>query len=100
MLMTVRSTLDKEYTKVKDYWVALSEVMSDPVRLAAKFNATVPGACRPVSADDIRYMSHCGLIGRYGFYTREDLETVRGILRYEQLRVHETEMNRGLELVS
>ncbi|MFC1926216.1 hypothetical protein ACFLWV_00495 [Chloroflexota bacterium] len=31
-------------------------------------------------------MNKCGLIGRYGYYSPIDLETVRKILRYEQLR--------------
>jgi hypothetical protein len=86
--MTIGSAPDREYIKKNGNWVALWEVMADPVKFAAKFNATVPGAHRLVSADDIRHMSHCGLIGRRGFYTREDLEAVRGILRYEQLRKH------------
>ena len=97
--MTIRNTLDKEYRKMKEDWVSLSEVMADPVRFAAKFNATVPGSYRMVSVDDIRYLSHCGLIGRHGFYTREDVDTVRGILRYEQLREHRLEQEKKLEQV-
>jgi len=31
-------------------------------------------------------MAQCGLSGRCGFFDRSDLETVRGILRYEQHR--------------
>ncbi len=84
--MTTGSTPDRESPKSKVDWVALSEVMADPVRFATKFKTTVPGAYRLVSAEDIRYMSHCGLIGQHGFFTREDLETVRGILKYEQLQ--------------
>lgn len=84
--MTIGSTPDGEYIKRRGDWVSLWEVMADPVIFATKFNTTVPEAYRLVSAEDIRYMSHCGLIGRHGFFTREDLEIVRGILRYEQLR--------------
>jgi hypothetical protein len=47
----------------------------------AKFNSTVPGAYRNITANDIRLMTYCGLIGRHGFFEREDLELVRGILR-------------------
>ncbi|UCG83053.1 MAG: hypothetical protein JSW38_12935 [Dehalococcoidia bacterium] len=87
--MTIGSAPDKEYAKKKGNWVALWEVTADPVQFAAKFNTTVPGAHRLVSAEDIRSMSHCGLIGRRGFYTHEDLEAVRGILQYEQFRKQE-----------
>jgi hypothetical protein len=31
-------------------------------------------------------MTSCGLIGQYGYYGRSDLETVRAVLQYEQLR--------------
>ena len=57
-----------------------------PDRFAAEFNAAVPGAYRKIDAQDIRDLTECGLIGRYGFYGRADLETVRAILLYEQLR--------------
>jgi hypothetical protein len=51
------------------------------------FNAKVTGAYRQVTADDIRLLTQFGLIDRYGFYdTRDDLQTVIGILNYEQLR--------------
>jgi len=52
-----------------------------PDRFAAEFNAVVPGAYRKVDAEDVRCMTSCGLIGRYGHYYRSDLETVRAILR-------------------
>lgn len=91
MLKPVTSTLERKYKKKKGDWVALWEVMADPVRFATKFNMAMPGAYRTVSAEDIRHMSHYGLIGRRGFYTGEDLEIVRGILRYEQLRAHKAE---------
>ena len=57
-----------------------------PDKFAAEFNAAVPGAYRSITANDIRDMAECGLIGRYGYYGRLDLETVRSILQYEQLR--------------
>jgi hypothetical protein len=46
----------------------------------------VPGAYRRVTADDIRDMVECGLIGRHNYHYESDLETVRGILQYEQMR--------------
>ena len=57
-----------------------------PDRFAAEFNAAVPGACRKIDAQDIRDLTRCGLIGRYSYYGRADLETVRAILQYELLR--------------
>lgn len=60
--------------------------LTNPQKFADLFNAKVPGAYRQVSADDIRDMTTCGLIGRYGYYIHLDIETVRAILQYEQLR--------------
>ena len=57
------------------------------------FNAKVPGAYRKVSSDDIRDMTTCGLIGRYGYYIHLDIETVRAILQYEQLRQNRQKKN-------
>ena len=59
------------------------------------FNAKVPGAYRQVTADDIRLLTQCGLVGRYGFYdTRDDLQMVIGILNYEQLREKRTQQEK------
>lgn len=56
------------------------------------FNAKVPGAYRQVTADDIRLLTQFGLIGRYNFYdTTNDLQTIIGILNYEQLREKRTQ---------
>ena len=57
-----------------------------PEGFAAWFTRVMPGAYRQVSADDIRDMTACGLIGRYDCYIQLDIETVRAILQYEQLR--------------
>ena len=57
-----------------------------PDRFAAEFNAAVPCACQKIDAQDIQDLTKCGLIGRYSYYGRADLETVRAILLYEQLR--------------
>ena len=55
------------------------------------FNAKVPGAYRQVTADDIRLLTQCGLVGRYSFYdTVDDLQTVIGILNYERLTQQRT----------
>ena len=55
-------------------------------KFAALFNEKYPGAYRKVTAQDVRDMTTCCLIGRYGFYLRDDLELVRGVLQYEQMR--------------
>ncbi len=57
-----------------------------PEQFATLFNEKVPGAHRNISAEDIICMKRCKLICRHGFYIRGDLEIVRGILEYEQLR--------------
>lgn len=55
-------------------------------RFAAWFNSVVTGAYRKITVYDIRDMTQCGLIGRYGYYGRSDLEIVRAVLQYEHLR--------------
>ena len=57
-----------------------------PDKFAEWFNSVVPGAYRKIIAQDIRDLTKCGLIGRYGQYYRADLETVRATLLYELLR--------------
>ncbi|MBA7599411.1 hypothetical protein ES703_06444 [subsurface metagenome] len=54
-------------------------------RFAAQFNAKLPGAYRQITAQDVRAMTDCGLIRRYGYYIHSDLETVRAVLQYEQI---------------
>jgi hypothetical protein len=89
-----------EYRREENEWADGWAIMANPVRFAARFNATVPGAHRLVTGDDIRSMARCGLIGRCGFFDRSDLETVRGLLQYEQLRENAAEQESELELVS
>ncbi len=55
-------------------------------KLATRFNSLFPGAHRRITADDVREMAKCGLIGRYGCFEQSDLHTINGILRYELLR--------------
>ena len=88
-----------EYRRKEIEWADGWTIMANPGRFAAKFNSTVPGAYRQVTVDDIRQMAQCGLIGRCGFFDRSDLETVRGLLRYEQLREGVTEREMELELM-
>ena len=60
-----------------------------PDKFADWFNSVVPGAYRRVDTEDVRDMTSCGFIGRHGYYyTRDDLEIVRGVLHYEQLRLN------------
>jgi hypothetical protein len=58
---------------------------ANPERFAEYFNKTVPGAYRKVDAEDIRDMTDCGLIKRYGFFGNQDLQMAIGVLQYEQL---------------
>ncbi|MFC1956408.1 hypothetical protein ACFLWZ_07855 [Chloroflexota bacterium] len=57
-----------------------------PDKFADWFNSIVPGAYRKIDTADIRDMAECGLIGKYSYYGHQDIETVRAILLYEQLR--------------
>ena len=57
-----------------------------PEKFAALFNEKYPGTYRQVTAQDVRDMTICCLIGRYECYLKDDLEFIRGMLQYEQLR--------------
>ena len=59
---------------------------TSPDRFAKEFNEVVPGAYRKITAQDIVDMTACGLIGKYNCYPHNDIETIRAILRYEELR--------------
>jgi len=61
-------------------------MFTNPDRFASWFNSMVPGAYRQIAVDDVRDMTECGLIGKYRWYHHSDLETVRAVLQYEQLR--------------
>jgi hypothetical protein len=86
----MKSTLNPiwEYRPEPVEWADGWAIVAEPNRFADRFNTMVRGAYRQVTVDDIRQMAYCGLIGCHGFFTRDDLETVRGILLYEQLRCH------------
>ena len=71
----------------------MTHLITNPQKFAAEVNARLPGVHRQISADDIRDMTTCGLIGRYGYYIHLDLETVRAILQYEQLRQNRQKRN-------
>ena len=50
------------------------------------FAKAIPGAFRSIDVEDVQDMTTCGLIGRFDHYIHLDIETVRAILQYEQLR--------------
>jgi hypothetical protein len=85
----VRAPREEHLGRKSNKWADGWAVIADPEIFATKFMSTVPGAYRTISANDIRLMAHCGLIGRHGFFERADLEIVRGILQYEWLRARE-----------
>lgn len=62
------------------------QLITNPQKFAAWFNAKVPGAYRQITVDDVKDMVACGLIGKFDCFLDLDLETVRAILQYEQLR--------------
>ena len=61
-------------------------LIARPEDFVVWFTKVVSGAYRQITVDDVRDMTTCGLIGKYGFYGNLDLETVRCILLYEKLR--------------
>jgi hypothetical protein len=64
----------------------MAHLITSPEKFADLCNYKLPGAYRKVTPDDIRDMTTSRLIGRYGYYIHLDIETVRAILQYEQLR--------------
>jgi len=64
----------------------LRRLITRPEQFAEWFNRVVPGAYRDITVEDVQDMTTCGLIRRYGEYMQLDIETVRAILQYEQLR--------------
>jgi formamidopyrimidine-DNA glycosylase len=62
------------------------QLITSPEKFADFFNAKVPGAHRQITVDDVRDMVTCGLIGKFSCFLDLDLETVRDVLQYEQLR--------------
>jgi hypothetical protein len=59
--------------------------ITSPDNFAKWFKSEVPGAYREITSQDIWDMTDCGIIGLYRYYGRQDLETVRAVLQYEQL---------------
>lgn len=57
-----------------------------PEQFVEWFNRVVPGVYRQITVEDVQDMTACDLIKRYGFYDDTDLQTVVGILNFEQLR--------------
>ena len=57
-----------------------------PKKFAALFNEKYVGANRRVTVEDVICMTSCKLICRHDYYLRDDLEIVRGVLEYEQMR--------------
>ena len=66
----------------------MAQLTTRPDKFAAEVNAKLLGAHRQITVDDVRDMVTCGLIGRYGYFINLDLETVRAVLQYEQLRLN------------
>jgi hypothetical protein len=74
--------------------------ITQPEVFANFVNTKISGAYRKITTNDVCLMTEYNLIGKYEFYGSQDLETVRGILAYEQLRekraTHQsTKLNKG-----
>jgi len=61
--------------------------VNSPGKFEDDFNSMVLGAYCSITAQDIKDLHECGLIEKYGFYGRMDIETIRGVLQYEKLRL-------------
>lgn len=64
----------------------MAQLTIRPDKFVTEVNAKLPGAHRQITVDDVRDMTNCGLIKKYGYYMQSDVETVRAVLQYEQLR--------------
>ena len=65
-----------------------------PDKFAEWFNQVVPGAHRSITAQDVRDMIECGLIGKCVYFYRSDLLTVIAVFLYEQLLEERKQMAR------
>ena len=62
-------------------------ITSNPYKFAEWFNYKYPGAYRQLTFEDVKHLTDCGLIPRYGYYSGSiDGELIRRIVQYEQLR--------------
>jgi hypothetical protein len=62
----------------------MAQLILTPDRFVKWFQSKCPGTYTTVQ--EIKDMTACGLIGRYGYYGRSDIETARSILEYERRR--------------
>lgn len=61
--------------------------ITNPDKFAITFNMTFPDDYRIITGQDVRDMTECGLIREYGgYYSRADLQRIRAVLQYEQVR--------------
>ena len=61
-------------------------LITSPRKFASLFNEKYIGANRQITVEDVICMTSCKLICRHDYYLRDDLEIVRGVLEYEQMR--------------
>jgi len=64
----------------------MAHIVTSPEKFANEVNVKLLGAHRQITIEDVKDMTSCGLIGRYGYYIHLDIETVRAVLQYGQLR--------------
>jgi len=64
----------------------MQHLITSPISFSSWFNTEVPGAYRSISAEDAHALTKFGLIGKHGFFSRDDLQRVIGLLNYEQWR--------------
>jgi hypothetical protein len=63
--------------EIEDGANRIMRFITSPDRFASQFNALVPGAYRSITVQDIKDLHECGLIGRYDYYGRQDIQIVR-----------------------
>jgi hypothetical protein len=64
----------------------MTQVITNIKKFVSWLNDILPGVYRQITVQDAQLLTKLGLIGRYGYYGHQDLETIRGLLRYEELR--------------
>lgn len=69
----------------------MAQLTTRPDKFAAEVNAKLPGAHRQITVDDVRDMVACDLIGKFNWFLTLDIEIVRAVLQYEQLRQNRQE---------
>ena len=62
----------------------MDPLITNPDKFASQLNAVTPGI--NLTTQDVLEMTECDLMGHYRYYCRQNLQVVRAVLKYIDLR--------------